>query len=105
MSDKLLEIKTRWNLPKAYIEYLERHENDEFHQDLRLYGHANLIKNQDGYSYNPVAQKVIESWPKDYVVIADVDADPYVLDLGNSDGSDAPVLFAYHGEGEWSFEK
>lgn len=105
MLNQISEISKKWNLPKVYLEYLEKHENDEFPQEIRLYGYKDLIKNQEGYSYNPVTQKVIEEWPKDYVVIADTDADPYVLDLSNSDSSDAPVLFAYHGEGEWSFEK
>lgn len=44
-------------------------------------------------------------WPKDYLVIADSDADPFVLDLSKSDENDATVLFAYNGNGEWSFEK
>jgi hypothetical protein len=105
MLNQLSEINNRWNLPKVYLEYLEKHEEDEFLEEMRLYGSTNLISNQEGYSYNPVTQKIIEVWPENYVVIADIDADPFVLDLSNSDGKDAPVLFAYHGEGEWSFEK
>lgn len=60
---------------------------------------------QEGYSYNPIKKKPIDTWPKDYVVIADDGADPYVLDLSQSDGPDAPVLFSYHGEKEWDFQE
>ncbi len=113
------QIKERWNLPKEYLEFLEKNESgieiDDVKEDVEdefglangiaLYGYSNLIKNQDGYSYNSIKKEVLEEWPKDYVVIADTGADPFVLDLSQSNGSDAPVLFAYHGEGKWDFKK
>lgn len=114
MSNNLLLIKERWDLPEEYLKFLEKNniekfvgvkDDEGFDGEIRLYGSSDLISNQDGYSYNPVTKKVIEVWPKDYIVIADSDADPFVLDLSQSNGKDAPILFAFHGESEWSFEK
>ena len=111
MTNDLSKIKERWELPKAYIKYISKHdkgqyiEGENFVNGLYLNGASDLIQKQEGYSYNPIEKKVIEGWPKNYVVIADDGADPYVLDLSKSDGNDAPVLFAYHGEDEWDFEE
>jgi len=71
---------------------------------LVIYGAAELIKRQDGYSYNPLKKQPIPGWPAHMVVIADDSADPYVLDLSQSNGEDAPVMFAYHGQGKWDFQ-
>lgn len=106
------KIKEKWNLPKVYLEFLVKHpkkskqiRDERFANWLELYGASELIKRQEGYSYNPIDKKPIEDWPKNYVVIADDGADPYVLDLSKSDGEDAPILFAYHGEGKWDFHE
>lgn len=32
-------------------------------------------------------------------------SDPYVMDLSQSDGTDAPVLTAMHGTGAWNFSE
>nr|WP_314289812.1 hypothetical protein [uncultured Capnocytophaga sp.] len=40
-----------------------------------------------------------------WLVIADKDADPYILDLSKSDGNDAPIYKAPHGAGEWKWRK
>ncbi|OGD63710.1 hypothetical protein A2160_03425 [Candidatus Beckwithbacteria bacterium RBG_13_42_9] len=80
-------------------------EDERFVNGLHLYGTSGLIKSQDGYSYNPIKKEQIDEWPKEYVVIADDGADPYVIDLSQSDGEDAPILFAYHGEGNWDFQE
>jgi hypothetical protein len=110
MEETIKIIKEKWNLPNNYLNFLNKFnprgkdvEGEKFVNLLHVYGFSELIKNQDGYSYNPITKKTIEDWPKDYVVIADDGADPYVLDLSKSDGIDAPVLFALHGEGEWNF--
>jgi len=111
MEDKLKEIKENWDLPSNYLNFLEKFpakgkdvEGEQFVNWLHIYGFSELVKNQLGYSFNPETNKPIEDWPKDYVVIADDGADPYVLDLSKSDGKDSPVLFAYHGEGDWNFQ-
>jgi hypothetical protein len=112
MEDPMIKIKEKWNLPKKYLDYLISHpkkgeylEGDLFVDGLRIYSASQLIRNQQGYSYNPLKKQIIEVWPKDYVVIADDGADPYALDLSKSNGEDAPVMFAYHGEGSWDFSE
>jgi len=111
MTDKLAKIKSKWDLPIKYLGYLSTHpksryiEGENFVNELYLYGSSDLVKNQDGYSYNPEKKEKIKDWPEDYVVIADDGADPYVLDLSKSNGEDAPILFAYHGEGIWDFSE
>jgi hypothetical protein len=112
MDQILLEIGEKWQLPKKYLEFLKKNikkgiyiEDDEKFLALHIYAAKELIKGQLGYSYNPLKKEIITDWPEDYVVIADDGADPYVLDLSKSDGIDAPVLFAYHGEGAWDFSE
>lgn len=110
--DDIERITTRWDLPSVYLDFLTRFsptsviiESRRFYNHLQLFGANELIKAQDGYSFNPVKQKPIKDWPADYVVIASHGGDPFVLDLSNSDGKDAPVLTAEHGMGEWNFDE
>ncbi len=112
MDEVINTIKEKWDLPSAYLEYLAKFpkkgkyiEDDRFVNGLSIYGASELINNQEGYSYNPIQKKIIDEWPMDYIVIADDGGDPYVLDLSQSNGEEAPILFAYHGEGEWDFEE
>ena len=105
-------IEQKWNLPQAYLEYLKTHpESQEFEIEddetgdvfsIVLYGANDLIEYQYGYSYNPVEKKVIEDWDPNMVVIADSDADPYCIDISESD---SPVFFAMHGMDVWDFEE
>src|SRR5262245_54908540 len=94
-------IKKRWDLPLTYLDFLVRFSplkvyllGRRFLAGLFLYGAGELIKAQDGYSYNPIAQQIIEDWPANLLVIAADNADPYALDLSKSDGIDAPILYA-----------
>jgi hypothetical protein len=111
MENQLNIILQKWKLPKEYIEFLKKNEKDkiiegdQFMNDLCLYGMKNLVKHQEGYSYDPLEKKEIKDWPSNYIVIADDSADPFVLDLTNSEDNDCPVLYAMHGAGEWEFEK
>jgi hypothetical protein len=112
MEEIIKKITGKWNLPTVYLDYLNKHpkrgklvDDDRFVNGLELYAASQLIKKQEGYSYNPIEKKPIDDWPQDCVVIADDGADPYVLDLSQSDGEDAPVLFACHGQGDWDFEE
>ncbi|MFX1395478.1 MAG: SMI1/KNR4 family protein [Promethearchaeota archaeon] len=105
------EIVKKWNLPSLYVDFLTRFSPldvaiyaELFVNYLRLYGAFDLIQNQLGYSIDLNTGEIIDDWPKDYVVIADDTADPYVLDLSKSNGEDAPVLYALHGTGNWEFE-
>lgn len=105
------EIQQRWNLPQFYLEYLRAHpksqsveiEDEESLErvEITIYGANDLIRCQDGYSYNPVEKCNIEDWDENYIVIADAEADPFCLDIsaGNS-----PVYFAMHGMDEWDFD-
>ena len=74
-------------------------------EDLQLFGAAELEEAQHGYSFNPIKNEVIAIWPKQYVVIAEMAGDPFVLDLSAAKKGDAPVLTAKHGQGSWKFRK
>ncbi len=105
------EIQQRWNLPQDYLEYLRNHpksqkietEDEESLErlEITIYGANDLIRSQDGYSYNPVEKCDIKDWDENHIVIADAEADPFCLDIsaGNS-----PVYFAMHGMDEWDFD-
>ncbi len=106
------QICDRWSLPGTYRLFLKKYSplnltlyGRRFPEGLRLYGANELIVAQNGYSYNPLKNGPVADWPNAYVVIGDVAADPYVLDIGNSDGDDAPVLKSQHGRGKWQFQK
>jgi len=105
-------IKSRWNLPAVYLDFLTRFspikviiESRRFYNPFQLFGAAELIAAQDGYSYNSIEKKVLEEWPAHLVVIASHGGDPFVLDLSKSDGNDAPVDTAEHGVGVWDFTR
>ena len=108
----LAAIDQRWTLPAIYRDFLARFsplrvyiDSEDYFQGLNLYGAADVLKAQLGYSYNPVDQEVIAGWPAHYVVIADAGADPYCLDLSAIDNGDAPVYTAEHGAGAWEFTR
>ena len=105
-AEDLAKITARWPLPADYLEFLEKGSPLAAQLKLKgygaieLYGAHNLIKGQDGYSYNPVERQRIEDWPDSLVVIAQRWGDPFCLDLSKDE---PPVLFAFHGEGLWQF--
>jgi hypothetical protein len=108
----LASVQARWTLPSNYVEFLSKFsplrvtiENGRYYQGLRLYGAADLISGQHGYSYNPITESRLPEWPTCYVVIADHAADPLVLDLSASPITDAPILTAMHGTGTWEFSR
>ena len=47
-------------------------------------------------------KKDIDSWNKDYLVIADRSADPFCIDLSMEE---SPVYFGLHGMGQWEFSE
>ena len=95
-----------------YLDFLARfsplrvliEDSDIFEQDFFLFGAADLIAEQDGYSESTDTKTRLEDWPPYLVVIGSDAGDPYVLDLSRSDGNDAPILMAWHGRGSWDFE-
>lgn len=110
----LKAIKNQWKtLPEHYLDFLTRFsplnvgipvDDGELAREIRLLGASELIDGQTGYATDKRG-KPLARWPKGHVVIATADADPYVLDLSESDGKDAPVLTAMHGTGKWKFER
>lgn len=111
-ANDLKQICAHWSLPDTYRLFHKKYSplnvtlfGRRFPEGLRLYGAGELISAQNGYAFNPLKNRAIADWPNGYVVIGDVSADPYVLDIGNSDGDDAPVLKSQHGLGKWQFKK
>jgi len=105
-------IKDRWQLPKTYLTFLTKYsplnvtiESRRFWNGFQIYGASELVDAQAGYSFHPSTKKAFKDWPSDYVVIASHGGDPFVLDLSASDGNDAPVLTAEHGQGSWDFHR
>ena len=67
---------------------------------LRLYGLPHLGSRQPGYSWNPVTRQPLPDWPATYFLLADVGADPVVLDLAQPA---AGIQQFQHGAGSWEF--
>lgn len=53
-----------------------------------------LWSHQAGYRWHGISGEPIDSWPSNWLVIADRGADPFILDL-----DDSRVLFSHHGAG------
>lgn len=106
-------IKEKWTLPSIYLEFLTRFSplnvtinNDEFYNGgLSLYGASELIRGQHGYAVDAETEQPISDWPAHYVVIAYHAGDPFVLNLDESNGTDAPIETAEHGCGTWEFAR
>jgi hypothetical protein len=106
---ELAAIQSMWQLPDLYLDFLRKFSplgvtilGRGFSMGLELYGAIDLVKGQQGYSFDrdenlPLSQG--------YVVIASMSGDPFVLDLSQTKDADAPVLTALHGMGEWDFTK
>ena len=107
----ILDIERKWKLPENYLLFLKSFsplnvciESKKYFQGLYLYGASELLKRQEGYSFNPVTNQTIKEWPKNFVVIADTGTDPYSIDINNIKDNDAPIYTSIHGNGEWEFE-
>ena len=102
------QIDQRWHLPADYRDFLLKASpviadlKMKGYGSITLYGAHNLIKCQDGYRYNPIEKRNIDSWNKDYLVIADRSADPFCIDLSMEE---SPVYFGLHGMGQWEFSE
>ena len=113
-SRDIAAVTTRWNLPKQYLDFLTRFspqrvivpEDDiDFASLIELFGADELIDGQAGYAVHPDTHKPLKGWPRDHVVIASSDGDPFVLDLSGGSNKDAPVAMAAHGQGTWEFSE
>jgi hypothetical protein len=105
-------IKKQWKLPKNYLDFLTRFtplkvsipaSDEDFAREIQLFGAADLIAGQAGYSIHGLSGKPIDDWPEEYLVIGQAEGDPYYLDLSETDGTDASVGTAEHGQGSWEF--
>ncbi|WP_235847750.1 SMI1/KNR4 family protein [Paenibacillus tuaregi] len=102
-----IRVATReWNLPEEYLYFLKHYvptsvswSTDEY-INLDIYGAKDLIGGQSGYNYNHVRDEPITDWPKDYLVIASDEGDPYCIDLSRGD---TVIYTAEHGAGTWDF--
>jgi len=101
------KIKERWELPTLYLTFLERFSpaEDAFLKSINLYGANTLIAHQCGYAFSSPDDELFPDWKAYWLVIADKDADPYILDLSKSDGNEAPIYKASHGAGQWKWRK
>jgi hypothetical protein len=110
--EDLERVIAQWTLPSVYREFLARFSplgvclvEERYTSGLHLYGASELIEAQFGYSVHPDTGEFLAGWPAGLLVIAADNADPFALDLGASDGQDAPVLSAMHGMGRWDFDE
>ncbi|WFR77615.1 SMI1/KNR4 family protein [Janthinobacterium rivuli] len=112
-AEDMAAIDAHWVLPEIYRRFLEWYsplrvhvDGKRFPQGLHLYGAAELVKAQHGYSVHPERHHAIAGWPPKLVVIADAGGDPYCVHLEErSIDGDLPVYRASHGTGEWRFEQ
>lgn len=109
--EEMQKIENTFHLPENYTIFLRHYspwkvyiDNEEYPEQIHLYGAVELLDNQNGYSYNPVKKEKITEWPDHFVVIADAGADPFCMDASAVSDGDAPVYWAEHGVGEWNFE-
>ncbi|PLY44327.1 hypothetical protein CSZ94_06195 [Janthinobacterium sp. ROICE36] len=111
-AEDMATIDAHWVLPEIYRRFLEWYSPLRVHVDgkcfpqgLHLYGAAELVKAQHGYSVHAVQHHTIAAWPPKLVVIADAGGDPYCVHLEErSIDGDLPVYRAEHGTGGWRFE-
>lgn len=104
----IIRIRNKWKLPEYYMDFLSK--ASPLKADLKLknygrinvYGAYNLIENQNGYSFNPITGEEIDNWNKNYLVIAERNADPFCIDISLKN---SPIYFAHHGMGEWKYEE
>ncbi len=107
----MMKIAKRWELPENYMLFLRNYsplnvyiDSKKYFQGLNIYGASDLLEKQEGYSFNPVTNQIIDEWPKKFVVIADAGADPYCIDTSQVKNNDAPIYKSIHGAGVWEFE-
>lgn len=99
-------VTDQWSLPEEYVYFLKHYvpesvswSTDEY-INLDIYGAKDLVEGQWGYNYNPVTDEALTEWPRDYLVIASDEGDPYCIDLSRGD---TVIYTAEHGTGSWDF--
>lgn len=104
--EDIKKITKKFRIPENYLTFLKRYSpinaeltNNDF-GIVSIYGAHNLIKNQEGYSYNPITKHNIKEWDRKFLVIADSAVNPFCIDMTLEN---SPIYFAYHGTGTWDF--
>lgn len=69
---------------------------------MSLYVAHNLINGQIGYSIVLEAENIANDWPKNYIVIATCEADPFCIDVSQIN---SPIFYVMHGMDEWVFDE
>jgi len=67
-------------------------------EEMHIFSIPDLFEAQDGYRWSGPERRRLDGWPSEWVVVAAVFGDPYLIDT-SQDG--LPVYFARHGAGEW----
>ncbi len=67
-------------------------------EDLRLYSLRELPGALEGYAWTRPQREELPAWPNDWVVIASIFGDPFVVDVADQA---APVYFARWRRGAW----
>lgn len=106
----LAKVLTAWKLPSNYVDFLTRfgplhvliESKRFFNGGLEFFGPGELLKRQIGLAWDRNGKR-IPGWPASHVVIAEHAGDPFVLDLSQTSGDDAPVLTADHEIPPWQF--
>jgi hypothetical protein len=68
-------------------------------EELQIFSIRQFSAAQEGYRWSSPQRTRLENWPTNWVVIAAVFGDPFIVDIGELG---APVYFARHGAGVWS---
>ena len=102
------KIKNKIILPANYLDFLMKASPLNVEMNLKdyglvfLYGAHNLLDGQMGYSVVRETDGETSDWPKNYIVIATCEADPFCIDISKAN---SPVYYAMHGMDEWDFEE
>ena len=94
--------------PANYLDFLMKASPLNVEMNLKdyglvfLYGAHNLLDGQLGYSVVPETDGETSDWPKNFIVIATCEADPFCIDISQAN---SPVYYAMHGMDEWDFEE
>ena len=107
-TDDIELIRNQLNPPENYMDFLAKASPLNVEMNLKdygvvlLYGVHDLIEGQNGYSVVPGESDELDAWPKNYIVIATCNADPFCIDTSKVN---SPVYYAMHGRGDWDFEE
>lgn len=105
--DLLAEIRARWELPEAYLDFLTRFsplrvhlpqrelefEEEDFLPEVTLVGAWDFAYYQEAFAQDP-------TWPEERVVLALQNGDPYSMVLGD----DAVYFSMDDADEDWEFE-